>query len=107
MTTDERILDEIEECDLDENLQFFAEIIGLDNVKLLIRNAGGARFYIPKTDKFKTKALEKYLHKNISSISTKSKCRLERLFGLSSVTVNEVTKRVINSNPNQYKLNLD
>lgn len=104
-TTDERILAEIEESDLDENLQFFAEIIGIDNVKLLIQNAGGARFYIPKPDKFKTKALEKYLQKNISSISTKSKCRLERLFGLSSVTVNEVTKKVVNSK--QYQLMFD
>ena len=64
MTIDERVVYSLDIKDLDENLKYFAEVIGLENVQKLILGVGGSRFYIPKPDMFKVRALEKHLQKN-------------------------------------------
>lgn len=95
MTIEERVVNSIDIKDLDENLQYFAEVIGLENVRKLILEVGGSRFYIPKPDKFKTKALGKHLLNN--RLGRTDKCRMERMFGLCSITVDAIWKKIYNT----------
>lgn len=92
MTIEERIINSLDIKDLDEELQFFAEVIGFENVQKLILAVGGNRFYIPKPDKFKTKALEKYII--INQLEREKYSRLSRLFGLSHLTVGRIVNKI-------------
>ena len=92
MNIEERVVYSLDIKDLDEELQYFAETIGLENVQKLILAVGGNRFYIPKPDNFKVKALEKYIINN--QLEREKYSRLSRLFGLSHVTVGKIIKKI-------------
>jgi Mor family transcriptional regulator len=43
-----RLLEELQQKDLTDDLQILADYLGIEQVKLLIKHLGGITFYIPK-----------------------------------------------------------
>lgn len=104
MNTDEKILQLVTKEDLNENLQYYADLIGLENLKLLMIYAGGGHIYIPQPDTFKVAALKKYLTENRNNISNLHK--VGRDFGVCSKVVGKVLNEVKIENPDQLTLPL-
>lgn len=61
MDTEDKILERIDISDLPEEMKYFAEFIGLETVKTLMKISGGSRVSIPMASSFKMIALERYL----------------------------------------------
>lgn len=62
---EKQIANNIELEDLNDELRYVAEYIGIEKVRQIIKVAGGIRLYIPSIDKFKNKFIEKDIKENI------------------------------------------
>ena len=104
MDTDAKILEFVTEDDLNENLKYYAELIGLENVKALMLYAGGGHIYIPQPDTFKVTAVKKYLLENRNKISNMNK--VSRDFRICTKVVSKILKEIKTDHPDQLTLPL-
>ncbi len=105
MDVEEKILSYLEIADLPEDMQYFAECLGMDNIKKLMRYGGGFRISIPLPKSYKAVALEKHLRSIGKKLDYLTKVRIAREFEVSENTINTLLQKIYGDcNENQLSI---
>ncbi len=89
----------ISQEDLTEDLKDLADVIGIENVRKLLKSYSGAQFYIPKITR-----LDSFVHNYLSSNKSKDTKKLAYELSCSEQYVRNKRKELrslINDKPNQ------
>ena len=80
--------------DINEQYQYIAELIGVDNFITLITELGGTSWYVPKLDGVLSEAMRRKILKEFKMINGKSNKReLALKYGVSERTVSRLISK--------------
>ncbi|MBX3045113.1 MAG: hypothetical protein KIT33_15110 [Candidatus Kapabacteria bacterium] len=92
MDLDDKILEHVTEDDLPSEMKYFSAFIGLENVKKLMKIAGGTSQSIPQPTTFKYLALRRIIEKKNRRIDNLTKIKLCREFNIHEKSFDKIMK---------------
>lgn len=100
------VIEQIQLADLEEEQKQLAELIGLDNFKLLLNAYGGVSIYIPKPDSFAAVARNESIREDFNGYNFKE---LARKYNLTEVWIRSIVSdkaKEIKAKPIDGQLNI-
>lgn len=94
MDLDDKILEYVTEEDLPPEMKYFAAFIGFDNVKKLMKIAGGTSQSIPQPTSFKYLAIRRIIEKQRKVIDNVTKMKLCREFNIHEKSFDKILRDV-------------
>lgn len=105
MDVEDKILSFIDVEHLPEDMRYFANFIGIENIKTMMKCGGGFRVTIPQPRSFVKIALEQHLRTLGSKIDYMTKLKTAREFEVSENTINSILRQLYGeSNDNQLSI---